>query len=182
MKLHYYPDDWADTDWTTACGRNGHKTGGFIAFFFKMLKSHERCKICNKRFKKDQNKQAVKKYQQSKSGKINKQKQDRKWCSSIRGHLSKVFSNIKCRCNNPKNARYKDYGGRGIQNKFNSFNEFADYVINRLHIDPRNFTIDRIDNDGNYEPGNIRFTTYAENNKNRKRKYDKKTNQSTKIQ
>ncbi|MCK5617532.1 hypothetical protein KAR91_87520 [Candidatus Pacearchaeota archaeon] len=54
MKEHYYPDDWAETDWTVACGRNGHKTGGLIAFFFGMIEQHERCKVCDKRFKKDQ--------------------------------------------------------------------------------------------------------------------------------
>ena len=54
MKEHYYPDNWTKTDWTLACGRNGHKIGGFIAFFFKMTEQHKRCKVCDKRFRKDQ--------------------------------------------------------------------------------------------------------------------------------
>ena len=54
MKTHYYPDNKPDTDMTTACGRDGHKTGGFISFFFNVVKSNERCKVCDKRFKKDQ--------------------------------------------------------------------------------------------------------------------------------
>jgi len=51
---HYYPDGKPDSDMTTACGRDGHKTGGFIAFFFKTVAPKDRCKICNKRFEKDQ--------------------------------------------------------------------------------------------------------------------------------
>ena len=53
MKEHYYPNAYT-TNRTTACGRNGYETGGLIASFFKLMKSDDRCKVCNKRFKKDQ--------------------------------------------------------------------------------------------------------------------------------
>ena len=55
-KYHYYPESSPDSDWTTGCGRDGRETGGFIAFFFKVVKLEERCKICQKQFEKDQKK------------------------------------------------------------------------------------------------------------------------------
>lgn len=64
-KNHYYPCDGptdADGYGKTACGRLGRKTGGFIAFFFKVVKHNERCKICNKRFEKDQNEKNLRDY------------------------------------------------------------------------------------------------------------------------
>lgn len=93
----------------------------------------------------------------------------KKYHKTFRGHLSRLLSNIKQRCNNPNNPDYKYYGGRGIKCKFKSGKDFADYVLNELQIDPRGLDVDRIDNDGNYEKGNIQFVTRAENNKNKKR-------------
>jgi len=63
--------------------------------------------------------------------------------------------------------QYKDYGGRGIKVKFTSFEDFYNHIINTIKIDPRGLTIDRIDNDGHYEKGNIRFVSRAENNRNK---------------
>ena len=63
---------------------------------------------------------------------------------------------------------YKNYGGHGIKNKFKSTGEFVDYVINELQVDPCGLQIDRINNDGNYERGSIRFVTCSENNRNRR--------------
>ena len=82
--------------------------------------------------------------------------------------MKQVFVGIKQRCNNPNHKAYKYYGGRGIQNKFKSLDEFRNYIINELQIDPRKLTIDRINNNGNYEKENIRFVTQAENNKNKR--------------
>ena len=111
----------------------------------------------------------AKKYKQSPAGKSASRESLRKYRNTISGHLHCTFDNIKRRCNNPDCKDYKHYGGRGIKNKFRSCNDFRDYVINELLIDPRGLDIDRIDNNGNYEPGNIRFVTRAENNRNRKR-------------
>lgn len=88
--------------------------------------------------------------------------------STIKGYLNLLFNHIKDRCENPKHPSYKDYGGRGIQNKFRSLNDFRNYVINILQIDPRGLQIDRINNDGHYKPGNIQFITRSENLKNRR--------------
>ena len=89
------------------------------------------------------------------------------------GYIKKLWNNINQRCNNPKSRSYKYYGARGIGVKFTSFRDFYDYIANVLKIDPRGLTIDRINNDGNYEKGNIRFVTRAENNRNKRHKYSK---------
>ena len=64
MKEHYYPcDNPVDKHGygKTACGRSGYiLRRGFIAAFFKMVDQNKRCKICNKRFKKDRKEKNVK--------------------------------------------------------------------------------------------------------------------------
>lgn len=108
-------------------------------------------------------------YQLTEQGKTVRRRSGKKYYATIRGHLSSVFKSAKRRCINHTDRSYKNYGGRGIEVRFKSFNEFVDYIINELQVDPRGLTIDRIDNDGNYEPGNIRFITNRENQRNKKR-------------
>ena len=67
-----------------------------------------------------------------------------------------AYANAKQRCVNPKRPSYKDYGGRGILFLFKNFREFIE------HIKPKpwpGLTLDRIDNNGHYEIGNVRWTT-----------------------
>ena len=107
------------------------------------------------------------KWKYNQTHKPEKTEYDRTRRQTIVGHLRRLFESMKYRCTNPNCPIYKYYGGRGIKVCFESLDDFCNYVINILKIDPRGLTIDRIDNDGNYEKGNIRFITRAENNKNK---------------
>ncbi len=92
----------------------------------------------------------------------------KKYLGTVPGHLARVFLAMNSRCNNPDCGSFKHYGGRDIKNKFNSLDDFRDYVINELKVDPRRLQIDRINNDGHYEEGNIRFVTAKVNSNNRR--------------
>ena len=76
-----------------------------------------------------------------------------------------VFTGILQRCHNPKDKKFKDYGGRGIKCLFNTFQDFFDCVGPRPS---KAYSIDRIDTNGHYEPGNIRWATIVEQNRNRR--------------
>jgi hypothetical protein len=65
------------------------------------------------------------------------------------------FDNAKNRCANPHHKHWKDYGGRGIKFLFVSFEQF----FAELGPRPEGMTLDRKNNDGNYEPGNVRWAT-----------------------
>lgn len=73
-----------------------------------------------------------------------------------------VWINIRRRCYNPNHKSYSDYGGRGIRlctNWYASFLSFYKYIGKRPS---KQHSLDRIDNDGNYEPGNVRWATAKE--------------------
>jgi hypothetical protein len=73
----------------------------------------------------------------------------------------------KKRCN-PKNAdKYPDYAGRGIEFRFISFEEFSAEVGPRP--EPKfDYSLERIDNDGHYEKGNVRWATKIQQARNRR--------------
>lgn len=93
-----------------------------------------------------------------------------KYRQTIRGVLVSRYADIKRRCTNSKHKAYKDYGGRGIKCLFESSDEFANYIMGKLQINPHGFDIDRINNNGNYKSGNIRLITHKENCNNRRTK------------
>jgi len=78
-----------------------------------------------------------------------------------------VWGAMRSRCNNPKHVAYKNYGGRGIRvcSRWDTFANFYSDMWPR----PAGLSMDRIDNDGNYEPGNCRWATRKEQNTNTRR-------------
>ena len=82
--------------------------------------------------------------------------------------LYDIWSCMKTRCSNKKHPHFHRYGGRGIivcDEWKRSYEAFRDWALsNGYHED---LTIDRIDNNGNYEPSNCHWISQKEQMKNR---------------
>lgn len=91
----------------------------------------------------------------------------------------KLWWRVKDRCFNPKCKSYHRYGGRGITlypEWIKNPVSFVDYVSKLPNSDNLKYSIDRIDNDGNYEPGNLRWAsqkTQTRNSTSAKLTYEK---------
>lgn len=66
-----------------------------------------------------------------------------------------AYRNAKYRCETPRSKDYFRYGGRGIQFRLPTFEQFLTHIGPR----PAGMTLDRINNDGHYELGNVRWAT-----------------------
>ncbi len=88
--------------------------------------------------------------------------------------IYQAWQAMRQRCSKPYNKNFKDYGGRGIRvfpEWESSFQKFYDYVSQLPHFGEQGYSLDRINNDGNYEPGNVRWATKTEQmNNTRKQK------------
>lgn len=98
-----------------------------------------------------------------------------KWRGGMASHpLYDIYNDMIGRCERPTHQRYDSYGGRGISVCERWRGDFWAFVEdmgprpqgkrNGRHI----YSLDRIDNDGNYEPGNCRWATYSTQGENRR--------------
>lgn len=79
----------------------------------------------------------------------------------------KAYCSASERCLDVKNKDYPNYGGRGIDFRFDSFAQF----FAELGVKPepkRRYSLDRKNTNGHYEPGNVRWATYEQQNANRR--------------
>ena len=98
-------------------------------------------------------------------------------CKKIKhgfSHKERLYNTWKCmrqRCNNPNNTSYEHYGGRGISicDEWNDYVNFRNWAYANGYDDT--LSIDRINNDGNYEPSNCRWVNneIQTNNQSRNR-------------
>jgi len=81
--------------------------------------------------------------------------------------LQKRVQAQKQRCDNPASPHYHCYGARGIEFRFRSVKDACLWIVRNLGVD-RTKTLDRIDNNGHYEAGNLRWLSIAEQQRNKR--------------
>lgn len=84
-------------------------------------------------------------------------------------HIRTLMQQAKGRCANKNNVAYADYGGRGIRFLFPNTRSAVEWVLNNLGPKPTpTHSVDRIDNNRHYEPGNLRWATRVEQARNKR--------------
>jgi len=89
--------------------------------------------------------------------------------------IHKRWTAMRQRCSNPKSSRYENYGAKGIKvcKEWDDFNNFYNWAVENGYSE--DLIIDRIDNNGNYEPSNCRFIS------NKAQQLNKSTNRLVTI-
>ena len=99
-----------------------------------------------------------------------------RWGGGAVSHpLYEIYIEMIARCERPAHVRYKDYGGRGLSVHPEWRNDFWAFVRDvgerpegKTPSGKAYWQLDRIDNDGNYEPGNVRWATPSEQARNKR--------------
>jgi hypothetical protein len=86
----------------------------------------------------------------------------------------RIHAGMKSRCYGKSDTKYKDYGGRGIKvcDRWLGINGFNNFLKDMGDRPTSQHSIDRINNNGNYEPGNCRWATIHEQSSNKRNNTD----------
>lgn len=99
-------------------------------------------------------------------------------CRNVENHIKhglsrqlvhRIWKGMKARCLNPKTTHYRHYGGRGIT-VCDRWMDFTAFLEDMGEPPTPTHSIDRINNDGNYEPGNCRWATKSEQARNKRKR------------
>lgn len=83
-----------------------------------------------------------------------------------------TWRGLVARCTDSSNPAYASYGGRGIKVYppwLENARSFLTWIDENLGPRPKGYTLDRINNNGHYEPGNLRWATWSQQNKNKRK-------------
>jgi hypothetical protein len=79
------------------------------------------------------------------------------------------WESMRDRCNNPQSRYYKNYGGRGIKVCNRWLHNYKNFLSDMGRRPSHEYTLDRINNDGNYSPNNCRWTDWKTQNNNKRK-------------
>jgi hypothetical protein len=94
-----------------------------------------------------------------------------RYTSGLSRHpLYNTWQRMMSRCQNPQDPNYAYYGGRGIGvcDAWRDEAVFITWIEQNLGPRPEGMTLDRIDNDGDYEPGNVQWATWTAQRRNQR--------------